>query len=266
MDKTFKEVLDIILFKLRDKYPRYDIEFLKMKPNKSKLVVDGKILHTFDPQFLEKEVEFLKDHESYTDFVVSVFDEPLAKYHKKESKTLKRGPTSTGLSLQQVQEAINNTKSNQAAARFIHVSYNTWKKYASMYMGENGKTLFENHLNEKGIGIPKGGGPNSGGMKLEDIIAGKYPDYSSHRYKRRLVRNGFIEEKCGLCGFEERRLIDYKMPLLLSYIDGNIQNKALENIRLLCYNCYYLTIGDLFWRRKGEFAPAPRKKPTQKPG
>lgn len=265
MNEDFKKVLDLILFKLKDKYPRYDISFMQIKPNRSKLVVNGKILYTFDPLYLEKEVEFLKDREDYVDFVVSVFDEPLAKYHKTESKTLKRGRYSTGLTIQQIKEAMANTKSNKAAAAFLNVTYNTYKKYASKYTDETGKTLFEKHLNPKGFGISKGIGPNSGGIRLQDIFDGKYPNYSSSKYKRRLLRNGILPEECALCGFNERRLIDYKVPLMLSYVDGNPQNKALENIKLLCYNCYYLTVGDLFWRRKGEFTPAPRKKPTQKP-
>lgn len=263
MDQTFNDVLNTILFKLRDKYPRYDITFVQIKPNRSKLVVNGNILHTFDPILLEKEVEFLKDRDDYIDFVVSVFDEPLSVYHKKESKTLKSGTGSKGLSIQQIKEACANTKSNMAAARYLNVHYNTFKKYAKMYTDEDGKTLFEKHLNEAGNGISKGYGANAGGMRLEDIIAGKYPNYPANKYKQRLIRIGYLKEECAICGFSERRLIDYKVPLLLNYIDGNTQNKALENIRLLCYNCYYLNVGDLFWRRKGEFAPASQKKPSQ---
>lgn len=265
MNENFKEVLDLILFKLRDKYPRYDIQFIQIKPNRSKLTVNGKILHTFDPIFLEKEVKFLKDHENYIDFIVSVFEEPLIKYHKKESKTLKKGIGSKGLSLQQIKEAMANSKSNMGAARYLNVHYSTYKKYAKKYVNEEGKTLFELHLNPYGYGVSKGCGPNSGGMKLEDIIAGKYPEYSANKYKRRLVRNGIIAEKCAICGFEERRITDYKVPLLLNYIDGNTKNKALENIQLLCYNCYYLNVGDLFWRRKGSSTTHNQKKPTQKP-
>ena len=263
METEFKNVLDTILFKLRDKYPRYDIQFVQIKANRSKLVVNGNILHTFDPILLEKEVEFLKDHENYIDFVVSVFDEPLSVYHKKESKTVKKGRGSRGLTLQQIKEAMANSKSNRGAARYLNVHYSTFKKYAKMYFDEDGISLFDKHLNERGKGISKGYGANSGGMKLEDIFAGKYPNYPAHRYKHRLVRIGYLKEECAICGFSERRLQDYKVPLLLDYIDGNPQNKALENVRLLCYNCYYLNVGDLFWRKKGEFAPTKRKNPNQ---
>jgi hypothetical protein len=263
-NKTFSQVLDDILYKLKDKYPRYDLSFVKHKANQTRLMCNGKILYTFNPDFLEKEVAFLKNDENYINFIASVFEEPLSDYHKKESRTVKRGVGSKGISLQRVLEAISHTKSNTAAANFLNVSYNTWKKYASMYTNEEGKTYFEAHYNEKGLGISKGYGVNAGGIRLEDVFAGKHPNYASYKLKRRLVRTGYMKEECSNCGFNERRMIDYKVPLMLDYIDGNPLNKQFENLRLLCYNCYYLLVGDLFWRRKGEFTPAYNTKNKDK--
>ena len=36
------------------------------------------------------------------------------------------------------------------------------------------------------------------------------------------------------------------MPLLLHFKDGNKKNYRGENIELLCYNHYFLTVGDIF--------------------
>ena len=36
------------------------------------------------------------------------------------------------------------------------------------------------------------------------------------------------------------------MPLLLHYKDNNINNYSLDNVQLLCYNHYFLTVGDIF--------------------
>ena len=55
---------------------------------------------------------------------------------------------------------------------------------------------------------------------------------------------GYLEEKCAMCGFEERRVLDYKMPLLLHFKDGNKKNYKLDNIELLYYNHYFLNVGD----------------------
>ena len=49
-----------------------------------------------------------------------------------------------------------------------------------------------------------------------------------------------------MCGFEERRVLDYKMPLLLNFKDDNKKNYKLDNIELLCYNHYFLNVGDIF--------------------
>ena len=39
--------------------------------------------------------------------------------------------------------------------------------------------------------------------------------------------------------FKERRVSDYKMPLLLNFKDNNKKNYRKENIELLCYNHYF---------------------------
>ena len=43
---------------------------------------------------------------------------------------------------------------------------------------------------------------------------------------------------------------DYKIPLLLNFKDKNKNNYRKENIELLCYNHYYLQIGDIFTEKQ----------------
>ena len=47
------------------------------------------------------------------------------------------------------------TKSNRAAARYLNVSYQHYRKYAKLYKNEDGITLLEAHKNQAGKGIPK---------------------------------------------------------------------------------------------------------------
>lgn len=61
-----------------------------------------------------------------------------------------------------------------------------------------------------------------------------------------MIAEGFLAECCSVCGFSERRVWDYKMPLLMHFKDNNRKNYRPENLQLLCYNCYYLNIGDVF--------------------
>ena len=53
------------------------------------------------------------------------------------------------LTKKMVEEAISNTKSNMAAARWLGISYNTYKKWSKFY------NLFEQHLNQAGVGVTK---------------------------------------------------------------------------------------------------------------
>ena len=52
----------------------------------------------------------------------------------------------------EIRNAMKNTLSNRAAAKFLGVDYRTYKKYAEMY-SEEGKNLFEVHKNQSGIGL-----------------------------------------------------------------------------------------------------------------
>ncbi|MDP3962300.1 MAG: HNH endonuclease signature motif containing protein [bacterium] len=47
--------------------------------------------------------------------------------------------------------------------------------------------------------------------------------------------------KCSICGWGEKNKKSGKIPLEVDHIDGNSENNAEENLRLLCPNCHSLT-------------------------
>ena len=150
----------------------------------------------------------------------------------------------------EIRYAMSNTKTCSSAARFLRVSYDTFKKYATLYKDEaTGKTLFELHKNTGGKGTKKGNRKSAmaaGKYSIDKILAGKCPELKSiGNLKKRLIKHAIFEEKCDECGFEERRVVDYSVPLLLDWKDGDRTNHLKENLRLLCYNCYYLYIGNI---------------------
>ena len=60
------------------------------------------------------------------------------------------------LTKDEVLRAQKHTLSNKAAARYLGISYNVYKRYASVFVDhESGKTLFDKHLNRQGKGIKK---------------------------------------------------------------------------------------------------------------
>ena len=147
-----------------------------------------------------------------------------------------------------IERAMRMTKSNRAAARYLNCSYTHYKQYAKNFTDENGITLFDKHLNQSGKGISKFL-PNRGKEPaLVDIIEGRVSidSYTPEKLKNRLIQESYLEECCANCGFAERRVIDYKVPLILNFKDNNKKNWRIENLELLCYNHYFLYIGNIF--------------------
>jgi hypothetical protein len=58
--------------------------------------------------------------------------------------------------------------------------------------------------------------------------------------KRRLIRDGVLENKCSKCGIGPEWQGE-PLSLQLDHIDGNRHNNARENLRLLCPNCHSQT-------------------------
>ena len=85
-------------------------------------------------------------------------------------------PKAKPLSKEMVVAAMNKTKSNKAAARYLNVSYLHFKKWAKLYQdAETGQVLFDKHKNQSGKGIPKflsNGNPRKD-FALLDLIEGR---------------------------------------------------------------------------------------------
>jgi hypothetical protein len=137
-----------------------------------------------------------------------------------------------------IKDAQSKSKSAFEAARTLGVSYNTYKKWAKTY------GIFEDLLNPAGIGIIRANQVHNGENALDKILRGEgKPDYPIARLKRRLITSGYFPEECTCCGFDEKRASDGKVPLLLDFLDNDWQNHKLENLRFLCYNCFFLLVG-----------------------
>jgi hypothetical protein len=159
-------------------------------------------------------------------------------------------PDPKPLSKEDILRAMNVTQSNRAAARYLHVSYIHYKKWAKNYDAteEGYPNLFEQHKNQAGKGIPKFLRANGPEPALLDIIEGRVDasSFNPDKLKYRLITEGYLAEECAVCGFHERRVSDYKIPLLLNFKDNNKKNWNKDNIELLCYNHYFLQVGDIF--------------------
>ena len=155
------------------------------------------------------------------------------------------------LTREDIERAMRVTLSNRAAARYLHVSYPHYRKYATLYKDENGVDLYEKHRNQSGVGIPKfaasfeNRGRNQKKRKeppIADIIEGRVSaaHFNPQQIKYKLIAMGLLEPKCNRCGYDRTRIFDGRAPLILRHKDGNENNWQLDNLEFICYNCAFL--------------------------
>jgi hypothetical protein len=146
----------------------------------------------------------------------------------------------------QIEQAMRVTRSNRSAAEYLRVGYNLYKKFAKLYKNPStGETLFDSHKNMEGRGISKSSAADKRRFKLDDILTGKHPQYPKEKLLKRIVAAGYREEKCQSCGYCAKRPTDFKSPLVLHHMNGETTDHRIDNLEILCYNCYFIQVGDL---------------------
>lgn len=159
------------------------------------------------------------------------------------------------LSEEIVRSAMRSTRSNKEAAAWLRITYKTWKKYASSYIDPvTGRTLFNMHIAVGGKGVPKVYKNKKNPKALElgyQLIRGQYCTPTRiDELSKRLMQDGRLGFCCAECKFSQKRPIDMKMPLLLSFKNNDRTDWTEDNLRWLCYNCAFLLSLDYFTKAK----------------
>lgn len=128
-------------------------------------------------------------------------------------------------------KVCNESVSAASAARQLDLHFNTFKRYALLF------GCYITNQSHKGVLT----GPRKNGIKTTDILAGLYPDYQTYKLKRRLIREGYIEDRCQRCGWSEKVVGAEFTPCELHHKDGNSHNHNMDNLELICPNCHSLT-------------------------
>lgn len=173
---------------------------------------------------------------------------------KKKRLSATKAPNFEGFNIteREIRYAMQHSTSNLDAARFLRITVPTYKKYAKLFIDEaTGLDLYELHK----INNPKK--PRNklrnkwfqkGKELMDAILCGEVKAPITWQFKYFLIREGIIEEKCQDCGFCERRITDGSIPLIMIFMDGDRTNGRRENFKLICYNHYYLYLGNIWGR------------------
>jgi hypothetical protein len=152
-----------------------------------------------------------------------------------------------------IRNAMKHTQSNHQAARYLRMSYETYRKYAKLYVDqESGKTLFDLHKNASGKGINRVKWNHDFSIdKLDEILTkSEYKAFSIDKVKQRLLYEGRLRSECYRCGHHEKRAVDYKQPIMLNFKNGNKHDWRFDNLEMICYNCFFLFIGNLYTEKQ----------------
>ena len=122
-----------------------------------------------------------------------------------------------------IERAIQENDSMTKAAQSLHVAYNTFKKYAKQY------------------DLWKPNPSNAGITRVRKFTwNGKKPLDKEIELQKELIKEFVKPQRCGGCGYSEYRKSDMLSPLVIHFIDGDVQNKKPSNIKFYCYNCYFI--------------------------
>ena len=117
------------------------------------------------------------------------------------------------------------------AARKLNMHFNTFRRYADKF------GCYTPNQGRRGMKH----GPSSDRINTDDILAGLYPDYQTYKLKLRLLREGYLEDKCCRCGWSQKPVGAEFTPCELHHKDGDCRNHKRENLELICPNCHSLT-------------------------
>lgn len=87
-------------------------------------------------------------------------------------------------------EICQQSESMMQAAQKLNMHFNTFKRYAIKF------GCYITNQSHKGMKL----GARKTRIKTEDILNGAYPEYQTYKLKKRLIDEGYFEDKCQLCG------------------------------------------------------------------
>ena len=194
--------------------------------------IKEEVLEERKRQEIIEDTNFLEENDVSIPFVE---EQKLDFVFKEKQKQRKMKKKLQPLTERQITEAYKQSASAMKAAKRLGVSYPTFKKYAVQYNLFKTKPKATKRPDRTPIN------PFKGKYPINKILEGAFPNFPVHRIKDKLIRSGIKHLECEQCGYKERRITDGKIPLLLNFEDGDNKNHHLENLRIFCYNCTFIS-------------------------
>ena len=76
--------------------------------------------------------------------------------------------------------------------------------------------------------------------KKRNEVNGLRGEYQISSYIKKYIFQKY-NNKCSICGWNQRNPYTGNIPLEIEHIDGDYKNNSEENLTLLCPNCHSLT-------------------------
>lgn len=117
----------------------------------------------------------------------------------------------------------------------LGVKCNTGGAYVVLKNNISRLNIDISHFEHKAVNKGKSFGPK---RDIEDYLSNRVR-ITSYKLKLRLIKEGIKNAVCECCGLSE--WLGEPIPLELDHINGNNEDNCLENLRVLCPNCHFLT-------------------------
>jgi hypothetical protein len=146
----------------------------------------------------------------------------------------------THITKEEITKAQDRATSGSHAARILGVSYLTYMKYCDKFGLPRIRPDFKYRPREKDRATV---------ARIQEVLDGTIT-YTVQHLKRHLMSGKFYDCRCSNCGYNERRVTDNVMPILIDYVDNDKSNLKWDNLRILCYNCYFILVGNIVGRKQ----------------